>query len=160
MDFVVWLLIIALFLLSFIGLIYPILPSSLLIIAGILLYGFYFSFSKLSLSFWIVEGILLAVLFLADYLANAIGIKRVGGSKAAGWGSTIGLIAGPFIIPYAGIIFGPFFGAVIAELLIHRKSFKESVQVGLGSLLGLVSSTIAKGLIQLVMMIFFFFKVF
>ncbi|REJ25347.1 MAG: DUF456 domain-containing protein [Bacillaceae bacterium] len=160
MDVIIWILIIALFILSFVGLLFPILPSALLIVAAFFIYGICFSFSQLTISFWVVESMFIILLFLSDYLANMVGVKRFGGSKAAGWGSTIGLIAGPFIIPFVGIILGPFLGAVAAELLVHRKTFSEAVKVGVGSLLGLLASTVAKGLIQLLMIIHFLYIIF
>ncbi|MFP3440974.1 DUF456 domain-containing protein, partial [Pantoea sp. SIMBA_133] len=99
--------------------------------------------------------LLTLLLFVADYASNLFGVKKYGGSKAAIWGSTIGLLVGPFIIPFAGIILGPFIGAVVAELLIHRKPFKESVQVGVGSLLGFLGGAVMKGVLQAVMITVF-----
>ncbi|WLR43955.1 DUF456 family protein [Bacillus carboniphilus] len=157
MDTIIWIIIIAFFIVSFIGLIYPIIPSVLFLVGGFLVYGFYFSFTELPYSFWIVEGIFVAIIFTADYLANLYGVKRRGGSKAAIWGSTIGLLIGPFILPIIGIILGPFLGAVIAELLIHRKSLNDSIRVGVGSLIGFVSGVLAKTVIQLGMIGYFIF---
>ncbi len=95
------------------------------------------------------------LLFVADYASNLFGVKKYGGSKAAIWGSTIGLLVGPFVIPFAGIILGPFIGAILAELVIHRKAFKESVQVGVGSLLGFLGGAVMKGLLQTIMVVVF-----
>ena len=66
--------------------------------------------------------IFVVLLFGADMAANAFGVKKFGGTKAGVWGSTIGLLFGPFIIPVAGIIVGPFFGAVLAELIVTREA--------------------------------------
>lgn len=159
MDFLFWTIIVIMFLIAFAGLVYPIIPSVVFIVGGFVLYGLFFGFKQLGYTFWIVEGIFTAVLFAADYLTNLIGIKRVGGSRAAVWGSTIGLIAGPFIIPLAGIIIGPFVGAVLAELIIHRKDLATSIKVGIGSLIGFISSVFAKAVIQLIMIIYFLFVV-
>lgn len=112
MDMLYWLLIAAVFIIAFIGLVYPVIPSVVFIVAGFVLYGFLFSFSPYSYMFWLVEAVFAAVLFAADYVSNLLGVKRFGGSKAAIWGSTIGLLIGPFVIPVAGIILGPFIGAV------------------------------------------------
>ncbi|WP_249662219.1 DUF456 domain-containing protein, partial [Lysinibacillus fusiformis] len=71
----------------------------------------------------------------ADTVANAFGIKKFGGSNAGMWGSTIGLLLGPFVIPVAGILIGPFLGAVIAELLVEKRTFNEAVKSGVGSLI-------------------------
>ncbi|WP_456278272.1 DUF456 domain-containing protein [Bacillus sp. AK128] len=160
MEFVYWSIIILLFLGSFVGLIFPIIPSVLFIGLGLVLYGVFFSFEALGVWFWVIQGLFVALLFIADYAGNLIGVKKFGGSKAAGWGSTIGLLVGPFVIPFAGIILGPFIGAILAELLIAKKGFKEAVKVGVGSVIGFLSSTIVKLIIQTLMIIYFFIVIF
>ncbi|MFY4776369.1 DUF456 domain-containing protein [Metabacillus sp. RGM 3146] len=159
MDFLYWALIVIMFIIAFAGLVYPIIPSVVFIIGGFVLYGIFYGFYNLGYIFWIIEGIFTAVLFAADYVTNLIGIKRVGGSRAAIWGSTIGLIIGPFVIPVAGILIGPFAGAVLAELIVHRKDFGTAVRVGVGSLIGFISGAFAKAVIQLIMIGYFLFTV-
>ncbi|RDI43971.1 DUF456 domain-containing protein [Falsibacillus pallidus] len=159
MDWFYWGIIIILFIISFIGLVYPVIPSVLFILGGYILYGLFFSFKDFSWLFWSVQILFVILLFGADYLANMIGIKKYGGTKAGIWGSTIGMIAGPFVIPVAGIIIGPFIGAVLGELIVNKTSFKQSLKIGLGSLIGFISSVFTKGIIQAVMIIYFFFQV-
>ncbi|WP_246945869.1 DUF456 domain-containing protein [Bacillus pinisoli] len=159
MEYFYWSLIIVLFIGSFVGLIFPIIPSVLFIGAGFVLYGFFFTFEGLGLWFWVFQVLLIILLFVADYVGNLIGVKKFGGSKAAGWGSTIGLLVGPFIIPFAGILLGPFIGAILAELLIERKGFTQAVKVGAGSVIGFLSSTLAKFIIQVIMLVYFFIVV-
>lgn len=106
MSVLYWLMIIAVFVIAFIGLVYPVIPSVIFIVAGFLLYGFLFSFSPYSYLFWLIEAVFAAVLFAADYVSNLLGVKRYGGSRAAIWGSTIGLLIVLFVIPVAGIILG------------------------------------------------------
>ncbi|WP_433743170.1 DUF456 domain-containing protein [Falsibacillus pallidus] len=159
MDWVYWGIVIILFIISFIGLVYPVIPSVLFILGGYVLYGLFFSFEDFSWLFWTVQILFVILLFGADYLANMIGIKKYGGTKAGIWGSTIGMIAGPFVIPVAGIIIGPFIGAVLGELIVNKTSFKQSLKIGLGSLIGFISSVFTKGIIQVVMIIYFIFQV-
>ncbi|KIL44413.1 DUF456 domain-containing protein [Jeotgalibacillus soli] len=155
MDFLYWTAIIVVLIIAFIGLVYPIIPSVLFIIAGFLLYGLFYSFEPFNWLFWTVQFLFVALLFGADYVSNLVGVKRFGGSKAGVWGSTIGLLIGPFIIPIAGIILGPFIGAVFGELLVNRTDPKQAVKIGFGSLIGFISSIITKGVIQLVMIGYF-----
>jgi uncharacterized protein len=155
MDLLYWILIVAMFLISFIGLIYPIIPSVVFILGGFILYGLFFSFDEFSWVFWTVQILFVILLFSADYLANMLGVKKYGGSKAGIWGSTIGLLVGPFVIPVFGILIGPFLGAVIAELLIHRKGFTEALKIGVGSVIGFISSVITKSIVQGVMIVYF-----
>ncbi|MCM3161793.1 DUF456 domain-containing protein [Metabacillus litoralis] len=159
MQIIYWSVISLLFVVSFIGLIYPIIPSVLFIVAGFLLYGWFFEFTELTWLFWMIQGFFIALLFGADYLANLLGVKKFGGSKAAIWGSTVGLLVGPFIVPFIGVIIGPFIGAVFAELLFHKKEFKLAIKSGVGSLLGFISGVFAKGFIQLMMIAYFLFQV-
>lgn len=156
MDIVGWIVVIACFIVSFVGLVYPILPGVLFLIGGFLLYGVFFSFSELSWWFWVIELLFVVLLFAADTVANAFGIKKFGGSNAGMWGSTIGLLFGPFVIPFAGILIGPFLGAVIAELIVERRGIGEAFKSGIGSLVGFLTSTITKAVIQVVMIIVFF----
>ncbi|WP_064091485.1 DUF456 domain-containing protein [Rossellomorea aquimaris] len=159
MEILYWSIIIALMILAFVGLIYPILPSVLLLLASFIVYGILFSFAPFSWLFWTVQVLFVLLLFGADYMANLIGVKRFGGSRAGIWGSTIGLLIGPFVIPVIGIIIGPFLGAIIGEIIVHKTNFKRAVKVGIGSVIGFVSSVFTKGLIQIVMVLYFFFSI-
>jgi uncharacterized protein len=159
MDVLYWSLIIVLFIIAFAGLIYPVIPSALFLLAGYLLYGVFFSFESFSWFFWFIQGSFVLLLFGADYVANMIGIKKFGGSKAGVWGSTIGLLVGPFLIPVLGILIGPFIGAFLAELLVNKRNIKDALKIGLGSVVGFISSVITKGIIQILMIIYFFYMV-
>ncbi len=159
MDYVYWILIGLSFVLAFAALIFPILPGALFLALGFVLYGIFYSFQPFTPFFIGVEVFLLATLFVVDYFSNLYGVKKRGGSKAAVWGSTIGLLLGPFVIPVAGIIAGPFLGAFIAELIIGRKSIGEAAKVGFGSVLGFLGGTAAKIIIQVIMIGYFLFVV-
>ncbi|MFC4411112.1 DUF456 domain-containing protein [Chungangia koreensis] len=158
MDVFGWILIGLCFVIAFVGLVYPIIPSAIFLFGGFLLYGVFFTFD-LPWWFWVAEVMFLLLLFGADMMSNAFGVKKFGGSKAGIWGSTIGLLIGPFVIPAFGILIGPFAGAVIAELLISRSGFKQSIRTGIGSLIGFLTSVVTKGAIQVVMLIIFFLVV-
>ncbi|NWQ40040.1 DUF456 domain-containing protein [Bacillus sp. EB106-08-02-XG196] len=159
MEIVYWSVIVILFIIGFVGLIYPIIPSVLFLLAGYLLYGVFFSFEPFGWFFWLIQSFFIILLFIADYIANMIGIQKYGGSKAGVWGSTIGLIIGPFVIPFLGILLGPFIGAVGAELLVNKRDFKNSLKIGFGSVVGFISSVITKTIIQILMIVYFFLVV-
>lgn len=159
MDIVAWVIIIVLFVIAFIGLVYPIIPSVLFILGGFITYGLFYSFSNLPWWFWVIELLFVALLFAADTIANIVGVKKFGGSKAGMWGSTIGLLIGPFIIPFAGILVGPFIGAIIGELIVERTTIQQAIKVGVGSVIGFLTSVFTKGIIQTVMIIIFFIAI-
>lgn len=155
MEILYWIIICVLFVVAFAGLVYPIIPSVLFLLAGFLLYGVFFSFEPLHWLFWVIQGMFIVLLFVADYIANMIGIKKYGGSKAGIWGSTIGLIFGPFVIPVLGIIIGPFIGAIAAELIFNKRNFRDSLKIGFGSVIGFISSVLTKAILQVIMIAYF-----
>lgn len=159
MEIIAWILIIALFIVAFVGLIYPIIPSVLFLLGGFIVYGLFYSFSDLPWWFWVIELLFVALLFAADTISNLVGVKKFGGSKAGMWGSTIGLLIGPFVIPFAGIIAGPFIGAVIGELIVERSNIQQAIKVGVGSVIGFLTSVVTKGMIQVVMIVLFFIAI-
>ena len=155
MEWIAWIVAIVCFVIAFIGLVYPIIPSVLFIIGGFLFYGLIDTFDSMGWLFWSVQILFTIALFGADTIANLLGVKRFGGSAAGGWGSTIGLLVGPFVIPVAGILVGPFLGAVLAELFVSRVGIRRAIRSGIGSLIGFFTSTIVKALIMLVMIVMF-----
>lgn len=154
MDILGWIIIGLLFAVGMAGAVYPILPGALAIYAAFFVYGFFFTFSEFGIFFWIVQTLIVIVLFVADYAVSAWGVKRFGGSKASIIGSTIGLIIGPFVIPAFGLIIGPFAGAVIGEM-IAGSNLEKSMKVGLGSVVGLFTSVAVKVILQLLMIVLF-----
>jgi uncharacterized protein YqgC (DUF456 family) len=155
MEIIYWTLIIILFVIAFAGLVFPIIPSVLFIMGGFILYGILFSFEPFNWLFWTIQALFVILLFGADYIANMIGVKKYGGSKAGIWGSTIGLLIGPFVIPVLGILIGPFLGAILAELAVNRKNLNDAIKIGFGSVIGFVSSVAAKAVVQAVMIFYF-----
>jgi len=154
MDIIAWILVILLFIIGMIGTVYPILPSVFAIYGAFFVYGFMISFEPFGWWFWIIQTLIVIILTVSDYVVSAMGVKKFGGSKASIWGSTIGLIIGPFVIPAFGLILGPFIGAVIGEL-INGASFERAVKAGVGSVLGFFASSAVKIVLQIIMIILF-----
>ena len=94
LNILLWIVIAACLFFSFIGLVYPIIPSVLLIWLGVGIYHFTINPNELS---WISLTMLLVLtvlLFLADYLANLHFVEKAGGSVWGKRGATLGLIIG------------------------------------------------------------------
>ena len=68
---------------------------------------------------WVWAGIVLAVT-VADNFLPAWMTKRLGGSRAAVIGSVVGLAVGMIFFAPAGLLVGPFLGALVGELLHDR----------------------------------------
>ncbi|MDT8860479.1 DUF456 family protein [Alkalihalobacillus sp. MEB130] len=158
MTIIIWILIIALFVLSFAGLIFPIIPSILVLWGGFLLYAFAISGEVLSVWFWMGAIVLTAVILCADLIASQYFVKKYGGSK---WGermAAIGVIIGSFVYPPFGLIVVPFILVFIAEMA-SSKNAQQAVKVAIASLLAFLSSTFAKFVIQFVLIIWFVIEI-
>ena len=90
---------------------------------------------------------------IVDYVVPIWGTRKFGGSKYGTRGATVGLIIGLFLGP-AGIIIGPFVGAIIGEL-IFRDDMKYAIKAGFGSLLGFLTGVGLKLAASLVMTFYF-----
>ncbi len=158
-TFLWWIIIAALFAVSFVLLKYPWIPGVLFVYIGFFVYGLQFGFEPLGWFFWIIQIVFTACLLITDFIASNYAVKVHGGSKYALRGSLIGLITGPVLLPVAGFVAGPFIGAVLGEWLFNKRSFRQSLHYGIASLIGLFGSIILKALIQLAMIGIFLFWV-
>lgn len=158
MDVLLWLVVLVLFGLSFVALIYPILPSVTAVWAGFLIYHFFINSSALTTFFWISMIVLTVILLLADIFASSLSVKRFGGSKSGERIAAISVIIGSFIYPPFGIIILPFIAVLLVELRQDR-SFKAALKASTGSLIGFLSGSFAEVFIQLVMIVWFFLSV-
>jgi len=158
MEFVWWAITIILFILSFVGIVYPIIPSVVAIWGGFLVYQFLINPSELSIWFWISMGLLSAVLIAADIIANSYFVKKYGGSKISETIAAIATIVGSFILPPFGIILVPFVAVLITEYILH-KDMKKAAKVGFATVIGFLGGSVAKILIQVIMIIWFFIAV-
>jgi hypothetical protein len=154
-----WVVVALLFLLGMAGAVIPVLPGVVAIIAGFVAYGLIIGWAPFGFWFWLIEAAIAVTLLVADYAVSAIGVKKFGGTKASVIGSTIGIIAGPFVIPAFGLLIGPFAGALIGELLTGA-SWQQSVRAGIGAVVGFFSSVVVKLLLQLLMIVLFIIWVF
>lgn len=124
------------------GTIVPALPGVPLVFAGMLLAAWADHFAHVGPITLTVLGILGVLAMAIDFLAGLAGARRVGASKYALWGATLGTLVGIFLgLP--GIVFGPFIGAVTGELVAGSRAGRAA-HVGVGTWLGLLFGTLAK----------------
>ncbi|WCF09523.1 DUF456 family protein [Paenibacillus thiaminolyticus] len=159
MTFLGWLCVLVLFAVGMAGAIYPILPGALAIYAAFFVYGLFFGFESFGFWFWSIQTLIVVMLFVADYVVNAWGVKRYGGSRASVVGSTIGIIIGPFLIPAFGLVLGPFLGAFLGEIFTGA-DVEKAMKSSWGAVVGLFSSIAVKIVLQIVMIVLFFTWVF
>lgn len=155
MDLILWLVVLALFVLSFVALVYPVLPSVTAVWAGFLVYHFFIHSNELTTFFWIAMIILTIILMAVDIFASSLSVKRFGGSKRGERVAAISVLIGSFVFPPFGIILLPFVAVFVAEIT-QNQSPSEAIRASIGSLVGFLSGRFAEGFIQLAMIIWFF----
>ncbi|MEC3884634.1 DUF456 domain-containing protein [Halobacillus sp. HZG1] len=158
MDILIWVIIIACFIASFASVIFPIIPAPLVLWIGFLAYAFFINGSGLSVFFWIGAVVLTILLIVSDIIANSYFVKKYGGSKWGERSAAIGVIIGSFVIPPFGIIVIPFVLVIVVEL-VQKRSSEEAFKAAIGSLFGFLSGTVAKIIIQAILIIWFFFDI-
>lgn len=132
-----------------VGTLLPVLPGIPMVFGGIWLIAAVDGYRHLGLWWLLLIGALGAIGVLVDFVAATLGAKRVGASRRALWGASIGTLVGMFFgIP--GILLGPFAGALIGELS-SGTSVLRSTHVGVATWVGLLAGSLLKLVISLVM---------
>lgn len=158
LDLFIWILIVALFIASFVGVFIPVIPAVIAVWLGFLAYHFFIDDGKLTLLFWLAMGLFTVILIVADFVTNRYFVDKFGGSKWSEWGAIIGVLVGVFIYPPIGVIVVPFLIVMIIEL-IRKRPFKLAMFAATGALAGFLSGVVAKVFIQFVMIVIFFIVV-
>ncbi|HZX80896.1 MAG TPA: DUF456 domain-containing protein [Lysobacter sp.] len=140
------------------GTILPALPGIPLVFGGLLLAAWADGFEHVGAWTLGILAVLTLASFAVDLLATALGAKKVGASRLALLGATIGTFAGLFA-GFVGIFVGPFVGAVLGELLHRRRLRTEDMghatRVGVGTWMGLLLGTVLKLAIAFAMLGYF-----
>jgi uncharacterized protein YqgC (DUF456 family) len=150
------------------GAVIPGLPGPLLSFIALVL----LQFTKephFSIQFLVIMGLIMAVIFVLDWIVPVYGTKRFGGSKQGIRGSTIGLIIGVFVLPLLGIVIGPFgllgiiLGPFIGAYLGEKAAGKDSnaaFKSAIGSFIGFLAGTLMKLIYSVVAGVYFFIALF
>lgn len=141
-----------------IGCILPIIPGPPLSFIGLLILE---GTEKVDFAgdFLLLMLVLAIAVTVLDYFIPIWGTKKFGGTRAGVIGSTLGLIVGVLVFPPLGIIFGPFVGAIVGEML-QKDDFNQAVKSGIGSFVGFLLGTGIKLIVSSVMMYYYFKAVF
>ena len=133
-----------------VGVVVPVLPGTLLSFVG-LLCAYFVTGSTITMTQLVVCGILSLIVILLDYLLPGYFTKVFGGTKAGITGATIGTFVG-LLFGLPGIILGPFFGAVIGEMVSSNQDIDKALTIGLGSLLSFLVGSGIKLIVGLYML--------
>ena len=120
----------------------PALPGIPLIFAGIWMVAAGDDYRHVGKWWLICIAVIGCIGLTADFLAAALGAKRVGASRKAIWGAVIGTVVGLFF-GLIGVLVGPFLGALLGEL-VSGSSVSRSADVGLNTWVGLIFGALAK----------------
>lgn len=142
LTFVLWTAVIALMVLGFAGIVLPVLPGTVLIFAGFFLGAWIDDFTKISSWTVAVAALLMVISLVGDYVAAALGARRVGASRKAVIGALLGTLLGIFTGLW-GLIFMPLVGAAIGEYLVLR-DLERAGRVGVATWVGLLLGTAVK----------------
>ena len=149
MDMALYLLAAALIVGGLAGSIIPALPGLPMIFGGIWLTAAVDDYRHLGLWWLLIIGGLGTAGVIIEFIASTLGAKRVGASRLALWGASMGTLAGMFLgIP--GLILGPFIGALLGEFA-SGTSVLRSAHVGVGTWVGLLFGTLMKLVISFMM---------
>ena len=157
METVWWTISIALMAVGLFASIFPVLPDSLLILAGAYLQHFTIH-SAHEVGWWTLGAltVLCVLAHIVDFTAGAMGAKRFGASKWGALGGIVGGIVGTLFFFPVGLFLGPVAGALCAEVIFAGRSLGPAVRSGWGTLLGTTAGMAAKIVIDLTMVGLFF----
>ena len=149
MTILLWTLAVALVLIGFVGIVMPALPGHILIFAGLLLAAWANHFTRVGPWTLGLIAVIAAVSYVVDFLAAAVGVRRLGASRRAMTGAALGTLAG-LMFGLVGVVIGPFVGALAGELTVHR-DWKRVGRAGLAAWIGFVVGMAVKVALAFVM---------
>jgi hypothetical protein len=118
------------------GILVPGLPGTPLVFGGLLLAAWAEGFQKVGAGTLITLAIMTVLAFSVDFVASSLGARRAGASREAVVGAALGTLAGLFF-GFAGIILGPFIGAVTGEF-IARRNLRHAGRAGVATWIGFI----------------------
>ena len=158
MTLLLWILGSALVAVGLAGIVFPALPGTVLIFAGLLVAASADGFRRVGVFTLILIGIIGILSYTVDFVAAALGAKHVGASKRAVVGAALGTLLGlPFGLP--GVIFGPLVGAVLGEWSANRDMLRAG-RVGMAAWIGFLIGTAVKVALAFSMIAIFLAAVF
>lgn len=148
-----WIVVALLVAIGIAGVVLPVLPGVLLVLAGLVLGAWIDGFAYVGRNTLILLAALALLTYAVDFVATALGARRAGAHPRAVVGAALGAFAGLFFgLP--GILLGPFAGAVVGELSV-RGSLERAGRVGLATWLGMLLGSAVKLALVLTMLLIF-----
>lgn len=150
MTFLLWIAAIILVAVGVVGALVPVLPGAVLVFAGLVLASWADGFTRVGPVTLFFLALLTVAVYVVDFLAGAYGVEKTGASRRAVIGAILGTVVGLFF-GLAGLILGPFIGAVAGELTVRRQLL-DAGRAGAGAWFGIVLGAAAKMALIFVML--------
>jgi uncharacterized protein len=131
------------------GTVLPVLPGTLLVLAGIVVGAWVDDFTRVGYGTLAVVAVLAVIAWALEYAAGLLGARRAGASPLALVGAAVGTVVGLFA-GLIGVLFLPLVGAAIGEF-IARRDQRRALHVGVATWIGLMLGMIGKVVIAFVM---------
>jgi uncharacterized protein len=155
---VILILVFVLMAVGVIGTVLPVLPGTILILLGALVYALAEGFQSIGWPTLVILGLLTALATSADIWASSVG-ARVGG--ASGWSVLLGLaggLVGLVFFSLPGAVIGALLGVLLTEMMrVH--DWRKALRAGGGWLFGWLLSTVVQLGTGLVMVVIFVWQV-
>lgn len=149
MESVLWVMAAGLIVVGLLGTVLPVLPGTILVLAGIFLGAWIDDFTRVGVTPLVVVTILAVLAWVLDYVAGLLGAKKAGASKLALLGAAAGTVVGLFM-GLVGVFFMPLVGAAVGEYLAQN-DHTRAVRVGVATWVGIMVGLIAKVVLAFIM---------
>lgn len=159
MDVIWWILILVCFIGSFIALVKPIIPGLPLLWVGYFIFHFLIDRSELGIWFWLIQVVFTLFIFGIDILSNRYFLKKQGSSKLSERIGMLSIIIGAFIFPPFGLLLVPFITVFFSEIY-QNKTSKQAAKIAFATVISFLASTIAKLILQGIMIVLFLVWIF
>jgi hypothetical protein len=158
MTILLWIVGAAIVAVGLAGVVFPALPGTVLIFAGLVIVAGADGFTRVGWWTLTLIGIIGAASYAVDFVAAALGANRIGASRRAVIGAAFGTLLG-LPLGLAGVIFGPLIGALVGEWSAHR-DWRRAGQVGMAAWIGFLIGTAVKIALAFSMIAIFLLAVF
>jgi uncharacterized protein YqgC (DUF456 family) len=155
---ILWICVAALIVVGVVGTVVPVLPGAVLVFAGIALGAWIDHFARVGPWLLALLGGLAAIAWAVDFVAAALGARRIGASRLAIAGAAIGTLAG-ILTGLWGLLFMPLVGAAMGEYLARRDTLRAG-KVAVATWIGFLLGSAVKIAIVLTMVGIFVFALF
>lgn len=155
LDTLWWTLVVLLMLAGIAGNFVPMMPDTVLVLAGAVVHKVALDPDGTIVSWWTIAGlfVLMVISYVIDFVSGAIGAKYFGATRLGAIGGVLGAIVGMFFFPI-GLFVGPIVGVLLGEII----GGKELIAAGKstwGTVLGTTAGIVVKIGITAVMIAWF-----